>query len=89
MVDFILKYFVVLFYFDPSGETPNIFMNLSFPLPGIHLQMPHLKGEAIEQMLMTVYQRYCGFVLVFICVYADDCLSEILRVSISVYMCVC
>eukprot|EP01034_Spumella_vulgaris_P028215 gene28215-35034_t len=27
---------------------------------GIQLQMPHLKGEAIEQMLMTVYQRYCG-----------------------------
>ena len=27
---------------------------------GIQLQVPHLKGEAVEQMLVTVYQRYCG-----------------------------
>lgn len=28
---------------------------------GIQLQVPHLKGEAIEQMLVTCYQRYCGY----------------------------
>lgn len=30
------------------------------PQPGTQLQMPHLKGQAIEEMLITVYRRYCG-----------------------------
>lgn len=30
------------------------------PQPGTQLQMPHLKGQAVEQMLNTVYRRYCG-----------------------------
>ena len=30
------------------------------PQEGTQLQMPHLKGAAIEDMLFTVYRRYCG-----------------------------
>ena len=30
------------------------------PQEGTQLQMPHLKGLAIEEMLITVYRRYCG-----------------------------
>lgn len=30
------------------------------PQEGTQLQMPHLKGQAIEEMLITVYRRYCG-----------------------------
>jgi len=30
------------------------------PQEGTQLQMPHLKGAAIEEMLITVYRRYCG-----------------------------
>jgi hypothetical protein len=31
------------------------------PQPGTPLQMPHLKGLAIEEMLITVYRRYCRY----------------------------
>eukprot|EP00601_Ochromonadales_sp_CCMP2298_P029316 CAMPEP_0173342112 /NCGR_PEP_ID=MMETSP1144-20121109/10001_1 /TAXON_ID=483371 /ORGANISM="non described non described, Strain CCMP2298" /LENGTH=477 /DNA_ID=CAMNT_0014288619 /DNA_START=491 /DNA_END=1921 /DNA_ORIENTATION=- len=30
------------------------------PQPGTPLQMPHVKGTAIEEMMITVYQRYCS-----------------------------
>lgn len=30
------------------------------PQEGTQLQMPHLKGQAIEEVLNTVYRRYCG-----------------------------
>lgn len=33
---------------DPQPETP--------------IQIPHLKGDAVESMMITIYQRYCGYV---------------------------
>jgi hypothetical protein len=30
------------------------------PQEGTQLQLPHLKGQAVEEMLNAVYRRYCG-----------------------------
>jgi hypothetical protein len=32
------------------------------PQEGTQLQLPHLKGQAVEEMLNAVYRRYCGWV---------------------------